>query len=354
MNLSVPVFRRAGDNETVVEVQSNVLLSFESTMDKAVDVYESYSENGFYYYKLLFPTVHNNKPITGRKLKIKSYGFDTYTLPLELKAKVPVGLLVINETQSIADNFFNQGKYAEALKEYEKVFSINPKDSYIIHRIELCNKEIDKISVAQQVNDTISVAQQVNDTIRVAQQVNDTISMAQQVNDTISVAQQVNDTISVAQQVNDTNRAKTDASKPPKGKNTRKCDCADWRNQDIKKPQTRTSDVLANMKLNEPDLYRQYRSGKKRENAGLVLALLGTGAALTGFIALSEEDAGIAIGSAGSACWLVGSIVGFSGSIKQGRTLQAYQNRVHGEARSDTPHFQLNLHGNGLGLAFVF
>ncbi|MDR2824381.1 MAG: hypothetical protein LBB41_04185, partial [Prevotellaceae bacterium] len=32
------VFRRADDNETVVEIQSNVLLSFESTMDKAVNV----------------------------------------------------------------------------------------------------------------------------------------------------------------------------------------------------------------------------------------------------------------------------------------------------------------------------
>ncbi|MDR2824380.1 MAG: tetratricopeptide repeat protein [Prevotellaceae bacterium] len=155
MNVS-SVFRRAGDNETVVEVQSNVLLSFESSMDKAVNVYESYSENGFYYYKLLFPTVHNNRPITGRKLKIKSYGFDTYIQPLELKAKTPVGLLVINETQSIADNFFNQGRYAEALKEYEKVFSINPKDSYINLRIELCHKEIDKNRVVQKNNDIIN------------------------------------------------------------------------------------------------------------------------------------------------------------------------------------------------------
>jgi tetratricopeptide (TPR) repeat protein len=154
-DLSESIFRVTTGNETVVEVQSNVLLSFESTMDKAVNVYDFHNENGFYFYKLLFSTVYNNKPIKGRKLKIKSYGFDTYTLSLELKAKEPVGLLVINETQSIADNLFHQGKYAEALKEYEKVFSINPKDSYINLRIELCNKEIEKNKTAQKDNNAV-------------------------------------------------------------------------------------------------------------------------------------------------------------------------------------------------------
>ncbi|MDR2824377.1 MAG: hypothetical protein LBB41_04165 [Prevotellaceae bacterium] len=136
------VFKYVEGNQTVVEVKSNVRLEFESTMDKSVNVYRTYEKGGFFFYELLFPTVYDNKPITGRKLKIQSYGFDTHIQPLELKAKNPVGLLVINETKSMADNFFNQGKYAEALKGYEKLFGINPKDEFVKHRIEACNAQL--------------------------------------------------------------------------------------------------------------------------------------------------------------------------------------------------------------------
>ena len=90
-NMSEVIFREAGDNESVVEIQSNVPLDFESTMDKLVNVYEKKQEGGFFYYKLKFPTGNNYK---GRRLTIKSYGFLNYDYPIELKAKVPVGLLV--------------------------------------------------------------------------------------------------------------------------------------------------------------------------------------------------------------------------------------------------------------------
>ena len=90
-NMSGVIFREAGDNETVVEVQSNVPLEFESTMDKQVNVYEKKQEGGFFYYKLKFPTGADYK---GRRLTIKSYGFLNYDYPLELQTKVSVGLLV--------------------------------------------------------------------------------------------------------------------------------------------------------------------------------------------------------------------------------------------------------------------
>lgn len=92
-DMTAVIYREAGDNETVVEIQSNVPLTFESTMDKQVNVYEMYPESGFYIYKLKFSTgsIYN-----GRKLTIKSYGFDNYDHPLELQAKVPVGLRVLN------------------------------------------------------------------------------------------------------------------------------------------------------------------------------------------------------------------------------------------------------------------
>ena len=90
-NMSGVIFREAGDNETVVEVQSNVPLDFESTMDKQVNVYKKKQEGSFFYYKLKFPTGTNYK---GRRLTIKSYGFFNCDYPLELQAKVSVGLLV--------------------------------------------------------------------------------------------------------------------------------------------------------------------------------------------------------------------------------------------------------------------
>ena len=90
-NMREVIFREAGENESVVEIQSNVPLDFESTMDKQVNIYDKKQEGGFFYYKLKFPTGNNYK---GRRLTIKSYGFLNYDYPIELKAKVPVGLLV--------------------------------------------------------------------------------------------------------------------------------------------------------------------------------------------------------------------------------------------------------------------
>jgi tetratricopeptide (TPR) repeat protein len=194
-DISGVVFREAVDNETVVEVKSNVALEFESTMDKAVNVYKSYEESGFFFYELLFPT---DKKYKGRKLKIKSYDFDTYTQPLELQAKVPVGLLVIDPNSDVgvgcyfehlnkgnkffantqyadakteyylalecadvpedndlskkiedagaaldskknADKDYNAGFYIEAKREYEKLYGLNPNDDYPAKRIAACD-----------------------------------------------------------------------------------------------------------------------------------------------------------------------------------------------------------------------
>ena len=139
-DMSNVVFRYTGDKETVVEVKSNVRVEFESTLDKIVNIHKAYEENGFFFYELLFPT--DDKIYNGRKLKIKSYGFETYLQPLDLKSKIPVGLLVINDTKRKADDFYHAGKYREALKEYEKLYSINSKDAFVESRIILCNDKI--------------------------------------------------------------------------------------------------------------------------------------------------------------------------------------------------------------------
>jgi tetratricopeptide (TPR) repeat protein len=126
-----------------VEVKSNVKLEFVSSMDKKVDVHNTYEDNGFYFYELLFPIYYKNDTIPmRRKLDIKSYGFDTYTQFLILQSRVPVGLLVINDTKRIADELYEAGKFAEALKEYEKLYSINPNYGYVKDRINQCNEKI--------------------------------------------------------------------------------------------------------------------------------------------------------------------------------------------------------------------
>jgi len=187
------IHREADDNETVVEVQSNIPLSFESTMDKQVNVYSKKEENGFYFYYLLFPT---DRKYRGRKLEIKSTGFLTHTEALDLKSKVSVSILVLDPNSSIgvgcyyehlyqgnnlfyntryddakteyqkalecnddqkdndllfrkirdteicseikrnADNYFNSAKYDEALREYEKLLSYNHTDAYAMKRID--------------------------------------------------------------------------------------------------------------------------------------------------------------------------------------------------------------------------
>jgi len=143
-DLSMTVFGCAGNDQTVVQIQSNLPLTFDSNMDKTTS-YCSGSpreENGFFWYELQFPTNTEYKKYDGRKLTIQSRGFEYYILPLDLKAKTPVGFLVINETKRKADDFYDAGKYLEARREYEKLFTINPNDDVTIRRIATCNERI--------------------------------------------------------------------------------------------------------------------------------------------------------------------------------------------------------------------
>ncbi|MDH6343614.1 hypothetical protein M2480_002400 [Parabacteroides sp. PFB2-12] len=96
---------RTEENETVVIVRSPLELTFESTMDKTVEVYNTEQESGFNKYYIRFSTLPKYR---GRKLKIKSYGFDTYTHPLELTAKVPVGIYVVDPDGEIGLTCYQQ------------------------------------------------------------------------------------------------------------------------------------------------------------------------------------------------------------------------------------------------------
>ena len=189
---------RCGDNETVVIVRSPLELTFESTMDKIVDVYNTEQESGFNKYYLKFSTLPKYR---GRKLKIKSYGFDTYTHELELVAKTPVGIRVIDpngtvgvadwrkhvnkgdslfsiclyedariryldalectdlpednvvakkiedamncaENRRTADNYYNNQDWLNAKANYEKVIALNGYDTHSQSRIDQCDEHV--------------------------------------------------------------------------------------------------------------------------------------------------------------------------------------------------------------------
>lgn len=207
---------RADDNETVVIVRSPLELTFESTMDKTVEVYNTEQESGFNKYYIRFSTLPKYR---GRKLKIKSYGFDTYTHPLELSAKVPVGIYVVDpdgeigltcyqqnlnagnrlfqeclyddaqiayfnalecsdlpeeniigqkiedamncgEFRRTADDLYNKQEWVSAKRNYERVVALNKSDRHSDERIALCQEYVDNMprTITGQVTDPSGIA----------------------------------------------------------------------------------------------------------------------------------------------------------------------------------------------------
>lgn len=144
---------RCDDNETVVIVRSPLELSFESTMDKTVDVYNVEQESGFNKYYLKFSTLPKYR---GRKLKIKSYGFDTYTHPLDLIAKMPVGICAFDP-----DGDIGTGCYFKNLKEGNKLYAVcryEDARTYYLHALE-CSDLPEENIIAQKIEDAMNCAE---------------------------------------------------------------------------------------------------------------------------------------------------------------------------------------------------
>jgi hypothetical protein len=112
-----------------------------------------------------------------------------------------------------------------------------------------------------------------------------------------------------------------------------------------------------------PDLYKWYRSGKSMTTAGKTLlitggALMAGGLAVT-FAAVEEDDdelvsAGAGVLLLGTVAFTVGIPLTIVGSIQRGRASKAYRRAIAETQPQATPHLQLNVYGNGVGLAFAF
>ena len=192
------IIRCLEPDETGVVVQSDAPLTFESTVDKVVKICNTTEENGSYFYYLAFKV---DKKFRGRILIIKGYGYQNFRHPLELQPKVSVCMKVdagvlatktweefwrkgtiyfdntqyaealieykkalicrdvgkdsvlinqkikdaglASDTKRRADDFFNTGKYVEALQKYEELLTLNPNAIYTKEQIQKCKKKME-------------------------------------------------------------------------------------------------------------------------------------------------------------------------------------------------------------------
>ena len=114
--------------------------------------------------------------------------------------------------------------------------------------------------------------------------------------------------------------------------------------------------IIEDMKTYNPNLYSQYRSGKRTSTVGLIFASLGgvvAGVAIGGYFGDKEmTDDRVAMIGIGGAGAIVGIILGITGDSKQNRAIKNFKKQFY--SQSNSPHFQLNAHSNRIGLAYVF
>ena len=125
------------------------------------------------------------------------------------------------------------------------------------------------------------------------------------------------------------------------------------------------SDLVYNMSLDNPQLYRKYRSGSTLKGIGMGLTLGGLAAAVVGFATADQKTTtsdgttkvsftgtGGAILSVGITCAVVGTPIWIIGGSKKKSARNAYLRSLSYE--QPTPHFQFQTSSNGLGLAYIF
>lgn len=145
MTLTIP---RVNNNEAVVIISAPDIydLSFESTLDKTVDVYNKVNESSFNYYFLKFVVGNIYR---GRKLGIKVDGYDKTEIPIPLTAKEvksfyvydpdgTVGVGCYFQNRNEGNDFFAKAMYPEAKEKYQLALqcSDKPKEEDLNKRID--------------------------------------------------------------------------------------------------------------------------------------------------------------------------------------------------------------------------
>jgi hypothetical protein len=125
------------------------------------------------------------------------------------------------------------------------------------------------------------------------------------------------------------------------------------------------------MRIDSPDLYQLYQSGKRRGGSGwffiisgIVANGVGIGLVVDGVNKINGYDyhntgetnvaAGYIISAVGDVLLCVGIPMAIGGKVRRVKAKNTYEQRIrYGENTRDT-HFKINLHGNGVRLAYVF
>jgi hypothetical protein len=126
--------------------------------------------------------------------------------------------------------------------------------------------------------------------------------------------------------------------------------------------QQRPAFSYSNMSTDDPFLYQRYASGRRQAGFGRILLIVGAVSSIGGVAALSSDsDHDTSLGSSGAIFLAIGGIcitagipVLIIGGVKKNSAMSEYRRRYADASGKGAPHFQLNVHTNGLGLAYVF
>ena len=117
------------------------------------------------------------------------------------------------------------------------------------------------------------------------------------------------------------------------------------------------------MSIDAPDLYQLYQSGKRRGGSGWFFIITGIAANGVGIGLLVDGmnygyQTNAALGYistvVGDVLICVGIPMAIGGKVRRVKAKKAYEQRFYSNETTREPQFKINLHGNGLGLAYVF
>ncbi|MDR1455645.1 MAG: hypothetical protein LBJ01_08340 [Tannerella sp.] len=124
-------------------------------------------------------------------------------------------------------------------------------------------------------------------------------------------------------------------------------------------PTQRPINELERMRMQSPAIHDRYLAGHRMARNGRIFIISGSVMTVAGIAILAtDNDDAITVGSicAGGGVGFIigGSINAVRGGARKRRALQEFRHSATGERTEEAPHFQFNLAGNGIRLAYVF
>ena len=153
------------------------------------------------------------------------------------------------------------------------------------------------------------------------------------------------------------------------------CVCFAQNAEKIVIPSGRT--ILADMKINNPEMYSQYQTARKNQRTGIIMTGLGGGLTLIGavFAIIPDSDngtvtmgpyvfetngdnsglrnTGVVLIAAGVTCLSIGLPVMIIGKNKKKQIFQEFKNQYY-FSQQPSSYLQMNIYPNRIGIAYNF